>query len=156
MKSGASVATARALLRSMRQVRMLALLTAGNHHVARTTGSFARSYRHLLAPLLRDRPGHQARKDWRPLDRDASSHILLVRHGVWVHAAHRRLARPERPSQVRCATGHPYQVHKFIIAFTELSPLSRPLRWPFVKPSSARGGMTFPAQRVYYSIVTGP
>jgi hypothetical protein len=38
---------------------------------------------------------------------------------------------------------------------SELSPPSRPWRWPFVRPSSAREGMMFPVQKVYYSTATG-
>lgn len=49
---------------------------------------------------------------------------------------------------------HSYQVHIFILAFTELSLPSRRWRWPFVRPSSEREGMMFPAQKVYYRIVT--
>ena len=104
---------------------MRVLLPSGNHYVARTTGSFARGYRHLLASLLRDRLGHQTRKDRRPLDRNDSSHILLVRHGVWVHTAHRRFARSERPSQacraLSSSTHFHHCVHRAESAFKALA-----------------------------------
>ena len=50
---------------------------------------------------------------------------------------------------------HSYQVHIFIIASTELSLPSKPWHWLFVRPSSEREEMMFPAQKVYYRIVTG-
>ena len=52
------------------------------------SGVIARCYRHLRAAVLLHRPGHEARKSGRPLDRDVATYFLLVRHRGWRDDAH--------------------------------------------------------------------
>lgn len=71
----------------------------------RCAGTGKSGHRHLEQTDMLHRLEAAKRKDRRPLVRDDTSRLLLLRHGSPAHLARRRPQGRERPPQVRCLTG---------------------------------------------------